>query len=426
MGPSPTPTPRGPVAYLVNQYPKVSHSFIRREIAALEHLGQPVRRFAVRRTAEPLPDPADRAELARTHPLLDRPAGLMAALIAAPLRHPRRFARAARAAAAMSARRGLSPGARLKHLAYLAEAAGLARRLTAGGVVHLHAHFGSNSAAVARLASHLTGVPYSFTVHGPEDFDAPHALSLDAKATDAAFVAVISAYGRRTLAASLRPADRDRLVEIRCGLDASLLDQPPPAPSEGPDPLLLFVGRLCERKQPILLCEAFAQRVAQGRPGHLTFLGDGPLRPALDDTIDRLRLRGRVTLHGWANSAEVREHLAAAHALALPSTAEGLPVALMEAMALGRPVITTPVAAVPELVTPDCGRLVPVDDVAALAQAINEVLDADPEQRATWGQAGRARVAARHDAVAEARRLCAAFAGRPAAEIDGAERRGDR
>ena len=185
------------------------------------------------------------------------------------------------------------------------------------------------------------------------------------------------------------------------------------------------MGRLCERKQPVVLCEAFAQRVAQGRPGHLTFLGDGPQRSELEDTIVRLGLRDRVTLHGWATGSQVREHLTAAHALALPSTAEGLPVVLMEAMALGRPVITTPVAAIPELVNPQCGRLVPVGDAAALAEAIDAVLDAPYEQRVAWGRVGRDRVAARHDAAAEARRLIGAFAGQPAADVDGDRRHAD-
>src|SRR5262249_42051243 len=157
------------VAYLVNQYPHVSHSFIRREVVALEALGVPVERFSVRPSPADLVDPADRAERDRTYVLLAAgPAGLLAAALGTAASRPVRWARALALAVRLGRRsqRGV-----VRHLAYLAEACLLMRRLRDCGAGHLHAHFGTNPAAVALLTRVLGGPPYSFTVHGPEEFD---------------------------------------------------------------------------------------------------------------------------------------------------------------------------------------------------------------------------------------------------------------
>ena len=172
------------VAYLVNQYPHVSHSFIRREVAALEALGVTVERFSVRPSSADLVDPADQAERGRTQVLLGAGAlGLLGALLGAALRHPVRWLRALRRTVRLGRRseRGV-----LRHLVYLAEACLLVRWLRQCGSQHLHAHFGTNPAAVALLARLLGGPTYSFTVHGPEEFDRPDSLSLRYKIEGAA------------------------------------------------------------------------------------------------------------------------------------------------------------------------------------------------------------------------------------------------
>src|SRR6185436_15598502 len=191
-----TDAPSLRVGYLVNRYPAVSHSFIRREIAGVEARGIQVVRFSIRGVPESeLVDPADRAERARTNVVLSGAVGLFVALLGQALLHPVRFLRAFGAAWSLGAR----SGRRLVHLAYLAEACRLRPWLRRESVVHLHAHFGTNPAMVALLCRILGGPPYSFTVHGPEEFDRPDALGLAEKIDRAQFVVAISEFGRSQL-----------------------------------------------------------------------------------------------------------------------------------------------------------------------------------------------------------------------------------
>jgi hypothetical protein len=197
------------LAYLTTAYPEVSHTFIRREIEELERRGHSVLRVAVRRHISTLVDARDLAEEARAVRLLDRPARLLLAFASALVRSPLRFARALGATLAMSrnSERGF-----LRHLAYLVEACLLERLLASARCEHLHVHFGTNAAAVARLARLLGAVPYSMTVHGPDEYDAPRGFSLREKADDAAFVVAISHYcaarssRRRPVPCPRRPA----------------------------------------------------------------------------------------------------------------------------------------------------------------------------------------------------------------------------
>ncbi len=400
------------IAYLVNQYPRISHSFIRREIVAVEQCGVPVRRYAIRRPAEALVDAQDLEELAKTRFVLDGKTAVLWGTFCMALRRPGRMLGALGAAWSMGRRRGQGWGGGLVHLAYLAEACRLSRWMEAEGVTHLHAHFGTNSAAVARLVGRLTGLPWSFAVHGPEEFDAPEALSLREKVAESALVTVVSSFGRGQLAHWVRGGDRRKIVEVRCGLGAEYLQRPvEPWPDESRGgPTLVCVGRLCEQKAPVLLCEAFALVVGRGLSGRLVLVGDGPMRGEVEALIARRGLGDRISLVGWASGEEVRRRLAGARAMVLPSFAEGLPVAIMEALAMGRPVVSTFVAGIPELVDASCGWLVPAGDVEALAEAMAEVLAASPEHLAGLGRAGRARVIARHDAREQAERLLEAIA----------------
>jgi glycosyltransferase involved in cell wall biosynthesis len=396
------------LAYLVNTYPRASHSFIRREIAALERRGLSVHRFAMRSDRQALVDPADLAEDARTEHVLETGAlrlglsalGWMAA-------HPGRAAAALRLALRMGAR---GAGGRLRHLIYLAEAAHVARRCRALGITHLHAHFGTNSTTVAALTQAVGGPRYSFTVHGPEEFDAPQALSLGDKIAGAAFVVAISSYGRSQLCRWSAPAHWSRLQVVHCGIEPARFADPAPLPGR---PHLLAIGRFSEQKGFALLIEALALAAPRAPALHLTLVGDGDLRPQIEAAIARHGLGARVTLAGWQDEAGVRAALAGAEALILPSFAEGLPVVVMEALAAARPVIATTIAGVPELVTPDCGWLVPAGDAAALAEAMVTLAATPRDRLAAMGQVGRARVLARHDIDTEAAKLAALFAGNP-------------
>lgn len=398
------------IAYIVNTYPRPSHSFIRREIRALEAQGHQVIRLAMRADAAPLVDPGDRAEAAATLRVLDQGAGALAgACLAAPRA---RMWQALKLAAACGMRgRGGTPGTGgiARHMIYLAEAAFVARHCVAQGVTHIHAHFGTNSATVAMLAHVLSGIPYSFTVHGPEEFDAPRALSLGEKIRHAAFAVAISSFGRSQLMRWADFADWPRLKVVHCGIEPARFGDPAPLPpGRG---RMVAIGRLSEQKGQMLLIEALALAVKQAPALHLTLVGDGELRAPIEAAIAANGLGKHVRLTGWLDEAGVRAELAAAHALVLPSFAEGLPMVVMEAMAAARPVLATAIAGVPELALPgETGWLVPAGDVDGLAAAMVALEDTPPERLAAMGAAGRARVLERHDVAREACKLAALFA----------------
>jgi colanic acid/amylovoran biosynthesis glycosyltransferase len=404
------PTPLRRIAYLINQYPKVSHTFIRREMQALERQGLEVERFALRGWDAPTPDDADRAERARTRYLL-RPGALplVGATVAAAFGAPVRFVQTLVLALRM-ARHGERPWP--YHLIYLAEACRLRRWLRESKSEHLHAHFGTNSAEVAMLVHALGGPPYSFTVHGPEEFDKPGALHLGEKVRRAAFVVAIGSYGRSQLYRWAGHLDWPRIEVVHCGLDADFLAAPSTAP---PDVArLVCIGRLCEQKGQLLLVEAASRLVRAGVPLQLVLAGDGEMRGAIEALVHQRSLGDHVRITGWIGSDQVREELVGARALVLPSFAEGLPVVIMEAMALGRPVISTYVAGIPELVrNGEDGWLVPAGDIDALAESMRACLTAQPVELARMGEAARARVRARHDVDVEAAKLARLFAKAP-------------
>lgn len=400
------------IAYLVNTYPRASHSFIRREIQALERLGWDIHRFAMRSDRGNLVDTADLAEDDRTeHLLMEGFLRLIPDALGWMARHPIASLKALVQALQCGARgRGGAPGTggRLRHLAYLVEAAYVARRCDILKIGHIHAHFGTNSTTVAMLAATLKGPGYSFTVHGPEEFDAPRALSIGVKARAARFAVAISSFGRSQLCRWTALQHWPRLQVVHCGIDPAHFGEPQPLPAGGPH--LVAIGRLAEQKGFPLLIEAIAM-AAPALPGlHLTLVGAGELRGVIENAVRLKGLGRQVTLTGWLDEAGVRNALIKAQALVLPSFAEGLPVVLMEAMAAGRPVIASAVAGVPELVTPETGWLVPAGDPAALAQAIIDLAATPAARLAAMGNAARSRVLARHDVNREAQKLSALFA----------------
>ncbi len=383
------------LAYLCNLYPAVSHSFVRREIEAVERAGHEVHRFSIRRPRPELKDPADRREAERTEVVLGQgaPALLLAALILL-------FTRPARTLSAIAAAARLSgPGLhqKVRHLAYWLEAAWLVRRLERLKVEHLHAHFGTNPAAVAAIVRAWGGPPFSFTVHGPDEFDAPVALSLPAKIEAASFVAAISSYGRSQLMRWSAPDQWAKIGIVRCGLDSGFLDaniEPVAAGSTE----FVCVARLSAQKGLPLLIAACAELRSKGERFSLTIIGDGEMRGALEAEIARRDIGDTIVLAGIQTASEIREHLKRSRAFVLPSFAEGLPVVIMEALALGRPVISTAIAGIPELVDDRCGWLIPAGSEGALIEAMAAALHASAEELSARGAVGRERVLRMHDA----------------------------
>jgi glycosyltransferase involved in cell wall biosynthesis len=398
------------IAYLTSAYARASDSFIRGEVAQLRALGHAVYTFSVRKSppSELVSDDI-RREQANTEFLLEKrnPARLPLAATRTMLRSPRKFFSAARLALKCA-----PPGMRAKvwALAYLAEASLLAERLKAKGVRHLHNHIGENSATVAMLASVLSGVPYSLTIHGPGEFDQPTLLALDEKIGRAKFAVGVSEYGRSQLLRWSRFEDWPKVHVVHCGVDNGFLSHPTTSVPDAPR--LVCVGRLAEQKGQLVLVEAAAQLAREGVPFELVLVGDGPMRAEIERLIERHSLRDRVTIAGWLGSDAVRQELLRARAMVLPSFAEGLPVVIMEALALNRPVISTYVAGIPELVRDGVsGWLVPAGSVPALVEAMRRAVTAPPEELERMGRSGRAMVAERHDARTEAGKLAGLING---------------
>jgi glycosyltransferase involved in cell wall biosynthesis len=311
---------------------------------------------------------------------------------------------------AVTAWKTSAPGVRAHafQLIYLVQACFLARRLGQLGVVHLHNHIAMNSATVAMLASSLSGVPWSMTVHGPHDFIEPYRWALPQKIASAGFSVFIAEFGRSQAMMLVESALWPRMHVVRCGLDESFLQFPRTRITN--DAGLVFVGRLAPEKGVLLLLEAVARLVPEGICPRLVLIGDGPSRPEVEAYIARQNLNSAVDLLGWQGADRVRAEILASRALVLPSFAEGLPIVIMEALALHRAVVSTYVAGIPELVEDGVsGLLVPAGSTDALVDAIRRIATADTELLDSWGDAGSNAVKARHDGEKSVDRLESLF-----------------
>jgi glycosyltransferase involved in cell wall biosynthesis len=399
------------VAYLVSQYPALSHAFIETEVEQLRALGAEVTTFSVRAARpEHLLTPRAAAEAAATTVLQEQPVPHLLRALAAVLRQrPDALPRVAALAAGTGPR---TAGARLRQGLYLGEALVLWHHLSRAGLRHVHAHFANNGADIARLTAALgeavdgpeAGWAWSMSMHGPTEFEDQGRWDLAAKAASAAWVACITDFCRSQLMRLLPPEEWAKLAVVRMGVDSTRFSPGPPRAAGGPL-RVLTVGRLVPEKGSPLLLEALEQLVASGVDAELSVVGAGPLAGQLAERARRAGLGGRVRLLGAVGQDDLPALYRAADAFCLPSFAEGLPVVLMEAMACGLPVVTTTIAGIPELVEHRVtGLLVPPGRADLIAAALRD-LALDPQLRASLGAAGRERVVLRHDAAAEARLL---------------------
>jgi colanic acid/amylovoran biosynthesis glycosyltransferase len=395
------------VAYLINQYPKISHAFIRREILALERRGVEITRFALRGWDAECVDVEDREEQARTRYVLQR--GIFPLIVASAstlLTRPVRFCAALRLALATGR---WSDKPLLYHMVYLAEACRLLPWLEECGATHVHAHFGTNAAEILMLSRTLGGPPYSITVHGPEEFDKPHALNLGDKVHRSAFTVAITSFAQSQIYRWIERAHWQRVNVVHCGIEAAFHEGPfPRAPAA---PRLVCLGRLSPEKGQLLLVEAATLLAEKGLPFELTLVGDGPMRGAIEALVAERGLSDRIRLTGSISTELLREELLSARALVLPSFAEGLPMVIMEAMALRRPILTTWIAGIPELVRDGIdGWLFPAGSVESLAVAMEDCLSRPVEELWAMGESARARVLERHSVDDQAVRLNELFA----------------
>ena len=293
-----------------------------------------------------------------------------------------------------------------RRVAYLLQSAYLAELLDAKEVQHLHNHIGESSAVLAMLAAMIRDIPYSLTIHGPGEFDRPALFALGEKIRHAAFVVAVSEFTRSQLYRWADYRDWPKIQVVRVGTSPTFLEHGPVAIPMAPR--LVNIGRIVEQKGQAILIQAAAALRERGHDFELVIVGDGPMRGEIDQLIDQFGLRGQVRIAGYLNEQGVMEELLAARALVLPSFAEGLPGVFFEAMALGRPVISTCIAGTSELVEPGKnGWLVPAGAVEPLADAMAEAVTADPIELERMGRAGGAgrRTAQSIDGGASTRRL---------------------
>lgn len=391
------------IAYLTGEYPKVSHTFIQREIEALRDQGWTVHACTVRRApAKDIVGEAQQAEARRTFGVIEAaksPARLLGAQLWALKTNARRW-RSALSLAWRTRRPGVK--GTMWQMFYFLEAAVLARHLSGLGVRHLHNHFANSSCTVAMLTSELSGIPYSITMHGPAIFYEPRLWRIDAKIARASFVSCISHFCRSQAMYFSDAQHWDRLRIVHCGVQPAQYGQGARA-QRGKH--VIFVGRLAAIKGVPLLIEAFARVRARHPEARLSIVGDGSERAAAEARVDGLGARDAVTFHGYRSSAEVAALLEEADMMVLPSFAEGVPVVLMEAMASRIPVIASRVAGVGELVEDGVsGFTVPAGDLDSLTDRLDRLLS-DPALCARMGTAGRAMVEAQFDQQAEAQWL---------------------
>ena len=368
------------LAYLAPEALTLSHTFIFREIMALEALGDSVSVYSLRRTP-----PSAMADEARClaervqHVYPVNPARLAGAHVAAAISHPLRYLRALLAAVGDALLACTTqPGSALKLLWHFAVAAVTARDLQFRGVQHVHAHFAHVPASIAMYAALIAGITFSFTAHANDIF--VRGLILRKKAKRAAFVVCISEHGMRFLQ-SLGCNPR-KLHVIHCGVDPAAF-APKTTASVGGQPLrLLGIGRLVEKKGFHHLVDACSRLRRQGVAVECTLAGDGPQRQTLERMVSANGLQGVVRMVGAVQPDRVPGLMSEADVFVLPcirdkdGDQDGIPVVLMEAMASGVPVISSSLSGIPELVRDgETGLLVPPGDPEALAGSIKAVCE---------------------------------------------------
>jgi glycosyltransferase involved in cell wall biosynthesis len=393
------------VAYVASRYPKLTETFVFREIAELERQGHSVLcfAFALGDAAAVHPDARAAARLV----VLPEARRVAAAQLYWLRRRPAGYLRVWARCLAESAR---SPAMLARTLAAVPVGAALGRAVGERDIDHIHAHWATHPTTAALVASALAGVPFSFTAHA-------HDLQIDTamlpwKLRRAAFAVTVSEFNRHVLE-ELAPGARVEVV--RCGIDPQLF-RPEPPRSDAHRPFRVScVGRLAPEKGQEHLLRALALLERDRRPVSCTFVGAGGDRRRLERIAAALRLTG-VVFRGGLGSDGVRRVLADSDAMVLPSVrlpsgrTEGLPVALMEAMSMAVPVVASRVAGVPELVRDgETGVLVDPGSERQIAEAITRLMDDEPFARRI-GQAGRELIHREHDLERSARRLVLLFA----------------
>ncbi|MBI4782985.1 MAG: glycosyltransferase family 4 protein [Oscillatoriophycideae cyanobacterium NC_groundwater_1537_Pr4_S-0.65um_50_18] len=380
------------VAYVLKRYPRYSETFVVNEILAHEAAGLEIEIFALRppcdthfqNTISQVRAPVtyiQRPTQGRVSPSLNSLAPTAASYFWAELQE------ASRVIPEFWNRLAIAQG---EPASTVYQAAWLAREIRLRSLDHLHAHFGTVATSVARLASHFSGVPYTFTAHAKDIFhDSVEPQDMQRKLRDAATVVTVSDYNLRYLQQTYGAAvsnTPEKIQRVYNGLDLAQL--PYRSPLDSHPPTILSVGRFVEKKGLPDLVDACALLQQQGCEFSCQLVGTGPLEAALQQQIQRLGLQSTVEIIGPRPQNEVFRLFQQATVVAAPyvigtdGNRDGLPTVLLEAMALGTPCVATDVTGIPELIRHEqTGLIVPQHHPKKLAIALKRLLlDVDLRQ----------------------------------------------
>jgi glycosyltransferase involved in cell wall biosynthesis len=374
--------------YLIGQHPAINHGYLLAEIRYLRRLGFEVPVVSVREPDRPVEEltEQEREEAVKTYYLKSVPVNrVIWAHMQEALQHPWNYSRGLIFSLQLT---GGRPSRIAHHLAYFAEAVLVGRKMRQLGVSHLHASF---SATVALLTTRVFPVTMSFGVYGFGELHDPVATNLPARIAGSLFVRSISRHGRGQLMLSCSRTEWSKLHYVPLGIDP-VEYSPRPRHSNSSPIRLLCVGRLAPEKGQILLLQAIAELRNTGIPLSLHLVGDGPDRAWLERQASVLGVADKIIFEGRVDQGRLMALYAETDIFALPSLAEGIPMVLMEAMAMEMPCVAPHISGIPELIENGVdGMLFPVADVEHLARVIRCLLES-PDLRVKIGQRARARI----------------------------------
>jgi colanic acid/amylovoran biosynthesis glycosyltransferase len=399
------------LAYLVSEYPAVSHTFILREVRRLRTKNFDVHVASINSPRQALAEMAadDREETAKTFYI--KRAGIIAAARAhlrAIGQRPSAYVKGLVFALSLG---GTDLRELLYSIFYFTEALMLGDWMKSRGLGHVHVHFANAASTVGLIANRIFATGFSFTVHGPDEFYDVRGQHLSEKIEGASFVFCIGHFARSQLMKLSPPCNWSKFEIVPLGVDLGVFAPEPVRPTHDPF-RILCVGRLVPAKGQHVLIAAIDRLVKRGRRVHLHLVGDGPDRSSLEKEANCRGIAKHVVFAGSVNQDRIGQFYRDADAFALASFAEGIPVVLMEAMAMGIPCVSTMITGIPELIRDGIdGLLVMPSDDRGLAEALERLIDDEALYRGL-AESGRRRVAEKYDLEKNIERLSRVFDAR--------------
>jgi len=380
------------IAYLNQEFPDLTQTFVYREVLALRAREIPVRTFSVWR-----PDTVNLS--AETIPLRDEtfyifPLSWFSLILTHVKYLTSRTLRYLATLGFMLTRPGESLCNRWRSLLHFIYGIVAIREMERVKIQHIHVHFAWSASSIALIAQHLLGIPFSISLHSKEIYS--DRLLLADKIHDSKFIVTISEYNKRFLNRLFPEDDLDDKIHIvHCGVDPNIFSASPKPQRKDTEFTIVGVAQLVPRKGFHVLIEACHHLASRGTPFICHIFGEGEERSRLEALIERYNLDEQVLMPGRIHQEELRRLLNQADVFALPcirdksGDQDGIPVVLMEAMAMELPVVSTRISGIPELIEHGRnGLLTEPDDASAMADAL-QLLKNDPELRLQLGKAGR-------------------------------------